>query len=811
MKSFSARTSLSMPSHPPENPPSVGARLVDARGRELPLREVSVRATAGAGVARVVLQQRFVNDGAEPLNVSYQVPLPADGAVAGYAFTIGERRIVGEVDSRAAARERFEDALMDGRSASLLEQERSSLFELELGNIPAGAAIETAVTVDQPLQWLEEGAWEWRFPTVVAPRYQGAPGRVRDSARQTALVLDGDAPARALLELRITDALSAAPFAPAHALMSSGGEAGSPTEVRLREDCGAALDRDLVVRWPVARLEPGLTLLQGRPPVGHPREDTAFGLLTLVPPNRDSNIAPVPRDLIVLLDTSGSMGGAPLDQARRVVSALIRTLRPADRLELIEFSTRPSRWRRGPEHATAGNKRDALKWVAGLRASGATEMRTGILEALTSLRPGAQRQVLLVTDGLIGFEHEIVAAIRERLPASCRVHTLGVGHGVNRSLTGPAARAGAGLELVVAPGEDVEPIVGRLLARTNAPLVVDLELSGSALRAHAPAKLPDLFAAAPVTVGLALSPRGGELLVRGRTADGAFERSLRVQATAPDDGSDVAAALFARESVEDLELACAAGGDVAPLEARIERLGLEFQISTRLTSWVAISRSADVDATEPTRSVRMPHALARGLSAEGVGLRGPSPAPGPASFGLSVQKTMASAPMAAPPPPTARPDMTRRRRGPDATRRPTGVLKSMKRKGSELLGGLFRERSSKFDAEYAPEPKSKSMAKAEVSKPAVFQRGWTGRIRKLTDDRLVVSATAAVRLRWEPPATVEIELADGTRVAAEVDSRRTTAEGWIAVGRSVRLVLRLPVALADAPVRLVVGETVIEL
>ena len=155
----------------------------------------------------------------------------------------------------------------------------------------------------------------------------------------------------------------------------------------------------------------------------------------------------VPRDLIVLLDTSGSMGGEPLAQAKRVASALIDSLAPHDRVELIEFSSAPRRWKWRAVEASPRMKTKALEWIAALEAGGGTEMREGIFEALQPLRGEAQRQVVLVTDGLIGFESEVVAAILSKLPPGSRLHAVGVGSSVNRSLTGPAARAGRAVGL----------------------------------------------------------------------------------------------------------------------------------------------------------------------------------------------------------------------------------------------------------------------------------------------------------------------------------------------------------------------------
>jgi Ca-activated chloride channel family protein len=725
-------------------------------GRTLPLQGATLRVDACGGLARVVLEQRFRNPHPEPLHVTYLLPLPVDGAVSGFAFRIGERRVVGEVDRRAAARERFEEAILEGRTAALLEQDRANLFSQELGNIPPGAEVVAELTIDQRLRWFDTGAWEWRFPTVVGPRYLGAEGHVPDAARVTADVAEAPPPVRIALSLLIRDGVTTgrAPESPSHAIRA--GRRDDGLEVGLAHPDGAALDQDLVVRWPVATPAAGLALDMGRPPAGAPHGDVvAYGLLTLVPPAASELTRTFPRDLIVLLDTSGSMSGAPLAQARAVVAALIESLGNADRLELIAFADRPRRWRARPVSATAAVRAETRRWLDGLEAGGATEMGQGIAEALRPLRPDAQRQVVLVTDGLVGFEREIVAAVARDLPTGSRLHAVGVGSTVNRGLTAPVARAGRGAEVLVGLDEDAAEVARRLVGRTRAPLLTDLALEGSALLDHAPARLPDLLAGGPAMIGVRLRPEGGDLRVRGWTPAGAWEAAVDVPVLDSGKGSAAVVTLYGREAVEDLELR-AACGDTA-VDAAIERLGLAFQIATRLTSWVAVSEEPAVDPTQPSRRERMPHALPAGLSVEGLGLR-TSAAIETVSFWLRTPS----------PPLSLRAQAVLRRR--------FGLAD-----GYSLAEPAFAEARFPFE----------SFRDRIVDQ----QTTHAGRLVRRRDREVVIEILLDRPVDWQP-ANVEVIWGDDTRLTAAIDARRTTRRGRLAAGLLARLVLRLD---ADGP------------
>ncbi|MCA9284987.1 MAG: VWA domain-containing protein [Phycisphaerales bacterium] len=608
---------------PNQTAPASGGRLVSADGRELPFLGCSLDVDAGAGIARVVLTQTFRNPGDTPLQVTYQMPLPADAAVAGYAFELGDRRIVGEIERRAAARERFEKAMLEGRSAGLLEQERSSVFTQQIGNIPPHTDIVCELVLDQPLQWLAEGAWEWRFPTVIAPRYMGEEGRVPDIDRIAVDVLEHGAPARAHLNLRVRDVLlGGEPSSSTHTLSMARTTDTDAAIVTLAAKEGAALDRDLAVRWPVAQPDVGVSLEVARPATTSALGAAAFGLLTVTPPSSLDARNAIPRDLTVLIDTSGSMSGRPLGMAKAIVTGLIESLKEHDTLDLVEFSSRPRRWCEEPRNADAASKQAATAWVKALRAEGGTEMSAGMREAMKHTAPDRQRQIVLVTDGLVGFESEVVAAARVAAKAGARVHAIGVGSATNRTLTSGVARAGGGAEHLVADG-DVALATQRIVARTAAPLVVGIQVEGTALIETPAPVLPDLLGGAPSLIPLRLNVDGGELVVRGRTADGLWTQRVVVPASAPATGRDSIARLFGRERVEELEVE-ATGQLPAEFETTtkaIEGLGLSYSISTRCTSWIAVSLETTVDPKDPTRRVVVPQELPDGMSAEGLGLR----------------------------------------------------------------------------------------------------------------------------------------------------------------------------------------------
>jgi Ca-activated chloride channel family protein len=610
----------------PENP-----GLVAVDGRTFPLRGASLTARADGGIAETTLRQEYANPYAEPLEVLYTMPLPADGAVVGYTFRLGERVVTGRIESLEQARETYRNALAQGRTAGLLEELRSSAFVQRLGNIPPGAAVSVEIRVlhrvafqpaasrgvAAPGDDAEAGVaanapvlarWEYRFPTVVGVRYQGVEGRVPDAGVFAAPRADASGlPARLDVELIVGDG-----GPEAAAVRSADGPLdveADPRGTRVRLT-GARLDRDVVIRWNAGAGATSARLVEGP---GLPGDENRYALLSVTPP---AVAGPAqPRDLTILVDASGSMDGAPLAHAKRIVEALLRSLARGDRFEIRAFSNQTVELTRGVREASEREIASALGALAALQAGGCTEMVAALDAALRPLRKEAQRQVILVTDGEIGFEREVVNSVLAGLPRGSRLHVAGVGSAPNRTLTHSASRAGRGIEVLVGLGDDPVEAGARLVRATAAPVLTDLEVAGSAVVASVPERPRDVFAGEPAQSFVALRPEGGAVRIGGTLPDGTrWEQGFDVPAASlHDDRAVPLGACFGRERVEDVEMR---GGNAR----EIETIGLRHRIVTRRTSLVAVTENPTVDPRDPRRFERLALELPYGVSAEGLGL-----------------------------------------------------------------------------------------------------------------------------------------------------------------------------------------------
>jgi Ca-activated chloride channel family protein len=587
----------------------VGAIVTD-RGN-LPLRAIDVDANLTGLVARVVLTQTFGNRFDQPLEASYIFPLPDRAAVTEFRMEVGERVVEGVLKERGQARADYDTAVKEGRRAAIAEEERPGVFTMRVGNLLPGERVTVRLVMTGPLPW-DEGEATFRFPLVVAPRYiPGAPldgepvgsgtepdtDAVPDASRITPPVLLPGFPNPVALSItaRIDPAgldLGAVRSSLPAVVEEDGG--GVRT---VRVEPGERANRDFVLRLRTGSdaVTTAVTAV----------EDAEGGrgtfALTMLPPVGDDTV--VPRDLVFVLDRSGSMGGWKMVAARRAVARMVDSLTERDRFGVLAFDnvieTPPEPGGLGLGVASDHARFQAVDWLSRLEARGGTEMAAPLGRALDLLGgrgtgepagPGRRDPVLvLVTDGQVGNEDQLLRLLAPRL-GGVRVYTVGVDTAVNEGFLKRLAGLGGGACELVESEDRLDEVMDRVHRRIGTPVLTDLELEpaglGVDLGSLAPGRLPALFAGSPLVVGGRFEGRpDGAVTVRGRDAAG---RAWSATVPAARGDAPSLRATWARAHLRDLEDRYAT--DAAPdreLERRIVETSLRFGVLCRFTAFVA--------------------------------------------------------------------------------------------------------------------------------------------------------------------------------------------------------------------------------
>jgi len=584
---------------------------------QLPLRSARANARIVGPLAEVTLTQVYANRGARPIEAVYVFPASTRAAVHGLRMTIGRRTIEATIAERDRARASYEQARGEGRTATLLEQQRPNVFTMNVANIQPGDEIRVELRYSE-LLLAEAGVWEFVVPTVVGPRYANVPAAgapVADRWVANPYLHEGEPPTYEWgVAVSVTAALPIALLScPSHdaEIRYAGPAAATVTVDPAREPAGG--NRDFVLRYSLrgARIDAGLLLQRDG-------EGGTF-LLVVEPPRRVAPPMIVPREFVFVVDVSGSMHGFPLEVTKTLVRDLVGSLRPVDRFNLVLFAGGSSLLAEASLPATPENLRRAVELLERERGGGGTELVPALRRALALPRDeGISRTVVVVTDGYISAERETFALIRASL-GDANLFAFGVGAAVNRFLIEGMARAGRAEPFVVLRAGEAAERAARFRRCVEAPVLTGVRLEARGFDAFdlEPPALPDLLAERPVTVvGRWRGAARGLLVVRGTTADGSFERVVDVAQAASGAGNAALRTLWARERVAALADAEHLGGDETR-RAEITRLGLAYGLLTEWTSFVAIDTVVRGDG-RPERVVQ-PLPLPQGVSDLAVG------------------------------------------------------------------------------------------------------------------------------------------------------------------------------------------------
>ena len=591
----------------------------------LPLKSTQVAVKVSGVIADVRVTQHYRNEGDTPIEARYVFPASTRAAVTAMTMRVGDRVVQAQIREKQAARREYDGARREGKSASLLEQHRPNVFQMSIANVMPGDEIAVDLQYSESIV-PTDGVYHFVFPTVVGPRYNGAPGRESHQAETWIAqpTLRAGIPAKAAFGMSV-EVSGPVPVqelrSPTHRLDVSG--AG---EHSVRATLGASVehaDRDVVIEYRLAGREIASGVLL------HEGPEESFFLAMIEPPVRVPTAAIVAREYVFVLDVSGSMHGFPIETAKTLLRGLVAGLRATDTFNIIPFAGGHSKLASQSLPATKENVDAAIRFINAQRGSGSTELLAALRAALALPSDvDRARSFVVITDGYVSIEKAAMDLVRANL-GTANVFAFGIGSSVNRHLIEGLARAGRGESFVVLNAGAAAVEADRFRAYVEAPVLTHIRIAFRGFDAYDvdPPQVPDLFAQRPIVLtGKFRGAPVGSIEIDGMTASGAFHRSIDVAAAgASRREAPALATLWARSRIATL-------GDYQKLvndsaaAREITALGLKYGLLTDYTSFIAIDHVVRNPTGQQT-SVDQPQVLPAGVTELAVGQVPSTPEP----------------------------------------------------------------------------------------------------------------------------------------------------------------------------------------
>ena len=627
--------------------------VVDAQGKAksmCPLKHTDVKAEISGFISRVTVTQQFENPFKEKIEAVYTFPLPQNAAVDDMTMLVGERTIKGKILPREEAQAVYDAARSSGKVASLLDQERPNIFTQSVANILPGEKIKIIISYVETLKY-EDGAYEFVFPMVVGPRYvPGTPTGERQgngAASDTDRVPDASriTPRLAPAEMRSGHDISLEVNLDAGLIVDDVSSKTHPIDVQRPDIRSARLklkdnatipNKDFILRYDIAGKAVQDALLT------HASDKGRFFTLILQPPERVTAEDVTPKELVFVLDTSGSMSGFPIEKAKETMKLALDNLYPSDTFNLITFSGDTHVLFPKPVPATKENMNKAQAFLQSRSGGGGTEMMTAIKAALAPSDDQSHvRIVCFMTDGYVGNDMEIVSEIQKHQNA--RVFSFGIGNAANRFLLDKMAEVGRGEVEYVTLQDDGSAAARRFHERIRNPLLTDISIDWNGLPVADvyPQRIPDLFGAKPVILtGRFANASRATIRLKGKMAGSDFVREIPVEFPEAMVSHDVLAPLWARARIDSLMgqdyLGAQHGNMQAGLKETITQLGIEYRLMTQFTSFVAVEEMIVTDGGLPRR-IDVPVEVPAGVNRAMVTLDSERVSYGVISGGLSAR------------------------------------------------------------------------------------------------------------------------------------------------------------------------------
>jgi len=627
---------LTTPAQADSGPDSIqhGTLFITAQGsgasQETPLLHTDVQFKITGLIARAHLTQTFRNDSDQWVEGVYVFPLPENAAVDHLHLQVGTRSIEGVIQERGAAKRGYEQAKQAGNKAALVEQERPNMFTNSVANIGPHDTVIVEIEYQQTLRY-DQGDFHLRFPTTITPRYipDEELGGCDDGGGDDDAVPDGSEPA--IVNTVLDAARITPPTLPANIKLNPISlhidlDAGFPLQridspshaivvqkqddqrvsITLADDAVAS-DRDFELEW-----TPQLGSAPQAAVFSEPHDDGIYHLLMILPPPAGTPSVTLPRETIFIIDTSGSMAGTSMTQAKQALAMALERLRPTDRFDVIEFNSRTRVLFGGARYASVDNLQHAQRFVAALHADGGTEMAPALRAALDGrTHPDVLRQVIFLTDGSVGNEDALFELIQRQLGDS-RLFTVGIGSAPNSYFMKKSAEFGHGTFTAIGDVKEVRARMSALFEKLEQPALTDIDITWptDTTLEFWPRKLPDLYAGEPLLISARTAAAVGEVSIRGTRGLQPWHATLPLHGGTAASGVDV---LWARAKIEALHDQALAGLDAAQLRQQVIDVALRYHLVSKYTSLVAIDVTPSRPDTDPLHTHNLPVNLPAGM------------------------------------------------------------------------------------------------------------------------------------------------------------------------------------------------------
>ncbi len=576
---------------------------------QFPLKETKVDVNINGTIADIFVTQIYANNGESPINASYIFPASTRVSVHGMTMEIGNHRVTAKIKEREEAKQEFEQAKEEGKSASLLEQQRPNVFSMDVANIMPGDTVSIELHYSELIE-STDGMYQFVFPTVVGPRYSNqlkADAAQSDKWVESPYLKDGKTPpGKYDIAVNLSTGVPVKDIKGISHKIEIVQEQESVAKVTLADKEEYAGNRDFILDYRLTGkyMQNGLMLYEG--------EKENFFMLTIQPPERVKTEDIPGREYIFILDVSGSMNGFPIDTAKGLIKDIVTHLRSSDKFNLILFAGDSSIMSPTSMPATKASIDEAVKLIDRQEGGGGTELFPALERALSlPADENLSRSVVIITDGYIDEEKAIFDLIRENL-GTTNFFSFGIGSSVNRYLIEGIAKAGSGEPFVLTDPSGASEIAGQFREYIQSPVLTDIdaEFDGFDVYDVEPQNVPNVFAQRPVTLfGKWRGEPAGTIRISGRTGKGDYKADIDISEIERSDANSAIRYLWARSKIARLSDYGLGGKDDPVVRKEITELGLEYSMLTQYTSFIAVIeeiRNMDGESTDVDQPLPLP-------------------------------------------------------------------------------------------------------------------------------------------------------------------------------------------------------------